>query len=83
MLRARQAAALLNVDDVTVRRWIKRGLIPAVKIGGQTLLIPSTAIDRLARSAMAAKPAAVRAGKPDPIKAARHRRRAVVATIEK
>ena len=28
-------AIFINVSEVTVRRWIKRGALPATKIGGQ------------------------------------------------
>jgi excisionase family DNA binding protein len=35
LLRLRQAAETLEVSEVTVRRLIRRGELPAVRIGGQ------------------------------------------------
>jgi excisionase family DNA binding protein len=43
------AADRLAVDPKTVRRYISRGLLPAVKLGGHLVRIPVAAINNLGR----------------------------------
>lgn len=46
------AAAYLNVDEFTIRRYVDRGIIPAVQLGGARgglIRIRPSALDRVLR----------------------------------
>lgn len=43
----RQAAEILGVHPRTIRRWIRRRIIPAYRIGPQLVRIPRSAIAKL------------------------------------
>ncbi len=44
--RTGEVAARLHVDESTVRRWARTGVIQRVKVGG-TVLVPKSEIDRI------------------------------------
>ena len=46
-LRAREVAALTGVDIRTVRRWIAKGVLPSVRLGGTRLVARSDLADLL------------------------------------
>jgi len=54
LLRATEAATRLRVDESTVRRWIRAGTIPHVRLGdggpGAPVRIPAAALDEWWRS---------------------------------
>lgn len=43
----RQAAQLLGVAIITIRRWIGRGYIKAYRVGPQVIRIPRSEISRM------------------------------------
>lgn len=45
-IRPNGAASILGVCDRTIYNWIRRGVLPAIRIGG-TILIPREAFERL------------------------------------
>lgn len=45
--RIKEAAALFSISEKTIRRWITERYIKAVRIGGRSIRIPITEIDRL------------------------------------
>lgn len=45
-VRPKEASAETGVTDSTIYNWIRRGVLPAVRIGG-TLLIPRDAFERV------------------------------------
>lgn len=42
-----QAAEILDVCDLTIRRWIRRGFIRAFRVGPQLVRIPRSEIARM------------------------------------
>lgn len=43
----RHAAEILEVNKVTIRRWIRRGFIKAYRVGPQQIRIPRSEIARM------------------------------------
>jgi excisionase family DNA binding protein len=41
LLSIKQVARQVNVDEKTVRRWIKAGELPAIELGGRYRIKPS------------------------------------------
>ena len=46
-LKVRQAARILNVDDATIRRWMRAGSISYIRLSKRAVRIPQSEIDRL------------------------------------
>ncbi|MGH2561855.1 MAG: helix-turn-helix domain-containing protein [Thermomicrobiales bacterium] len=46
-LTVAEAAAILKVDRSTVRRWIDRGDLPAVRVGQRSLRVRRNDLDRV------------------------------------
>jgi len=46
-LKVRQAARVLNVDDATIRRWMRAGSISYIRLSKRAVRIPQGEIDRL------------------------------------
>jgi len=46
-LTPKEAAIELEVSPTSVVRWVRDGLIPAIRIGHRTIKIPRTAIEQL------------------------------------
>jgi len=47
LLTVNQVGKLLKIKPVTVRAWIRRGTIPAVRIGAKIIRIPYEEVSRL------------------------------------
>jgi excisionase family DNA binding protein len=46
-LTPKEAAAVLEVSPASVVRWVREGLIPAMRIGHRTIKIPRAAIEQI------------------------------------
>jgi excisionase family DNA binding protein len=46
-LTPKEAATVLEVSPASVVRWVREGLIPAMRIGHRTIKIPRTAIEQI------------------------------------
>jgi len=46
--RVKEAAQILGVSRSTIRNWIRSGDVRANRVGGATLLVPKSEIERLA-----------------------------------
>ena len=46
-LTPKEAAIELEVSPASVVRWVRDGLIPALRLGHRTIKIPRTAIEQL------------------------------------
>jgi excisionase family DNA binding protein len=45
LLDAKEAAGLLNVSEVALRKWVRQGRVPTTRLGRRTLFDPR-ALDR-------------------------------------
>ncbi|MCE5314164.1 MAG: helix-turn-helix domain-containing protein [Armatimonadota bacterium] len=52
LLSTQEAADILNVTDLTVRRWIKEGRMKAIKLGGRLWRIQESDLEAFIRSGM-------------------------------
>jgi len=49
LLTVREAAELLRVRPSTITKWVRQGILPAIKIGAKTIRIPEDALNELYR----------------------------------
>jgi excisionase family DNA binding protein len=49
LLDAKEAAGLLNISEVALRKWVRQGRVPTTRLGRRTLFDPR-ALDRFIRS---------------------------------
>jgi molybdopterin-binding protein len=69
LLKLTEAARLMNVSYPTLKQWIYRGKVRAVKTPGGHYRIPQTEVDRLTQATASVKKSADRPAQPKGIRA--------------